>query len=153
VTSKPRVNDYLLFVFRPRELDEEDFRGKVVDVRDSKSHERIRQLVGDDLVPVNFQLKIDREGKVYLDVERGESLLHLVLLKHKVVSRWDVLGSGASRDDVFVNIFGCMIFRATPVNPSSPHQPHSKTQCIVVLQHGNGLLATDVWMQLALYWR
>jgi hypothetical protein len=50
--------------------------------------------VGDDLVPVNFQLKIDREGKVYLDVERGESLLHLVLLKHKVVSRWDVLGSG-----------------------------------------------------------
>jgi hypothetical protein len=115
VTSKSRVNDYLLFVFRPRELDEEDFRGKVVDVRDSKSHECIRQLVGDDLAPVNCQLKIDREEKVYLDVERGESLLHVVLLNHKVVSRWDVVGQ--------VGMMSLSTFSGVHDFPSDPSPP------------------------------
>ena len=49
MASKSRVNDYLLLVFGLRELDEEDLRGEVVDVRDSKSHERFRELVSYDL--------------------------------------------------------------------------------------------------------
>ena len=68
MASKSRVNDYLLLVFGFRELDQEDFRGEVVDVRDSQSHKRIRQLVGYDLASVSCQLDIYREEYAHLNI-------------------------------------------------------------------------------------
>jgi hypothetical protein len=41
MTSESRVDDYLLLVLGLREFDEEDFRGEIVDVRDSESEQGI----------------------------------------------------------------------------------------------------------------
>jgi len=41
MASESRINDYLLLVFGLRELDKEDFRGEVVDIRDSEGDQRI----------------------------------------------------------------------------------------------------------------
>ena len=49
MASETRVNDDLLFMFGLRKLDQEYFRGEVVDIGDSKGEEGIRELVGNDL--------------------------------------------------------------------------------------------------------
>lgn len=57
------------------ELEEEDAGGKVVDVGDSVADEGAGELVRDDLAGVSLAGG-GRQGRAYLEIEGGESLLH-----------------------------------------------------------------------------
>jgi hypothetical protein len=78
VAAEAGIDDELLLIFGLGKLEQQDLGGQVVDVGQSKADQALLELMGDDLgsrlVPQPGQVVIG--GTTYLDVQRGESLLH-----------------------------------------------------------------------------